>query len=102
MNNNNADSPAANPSEADIRERAYYLWLERGCPPDRDQEMWFAAKLLLHDRTHRPPPSSRETLALHQSDPQHQYHDPGIAQDARPTVARSGRMQRIRAHEKKN
>lgn len=32
------------PTEEQIRERAYYLWEIAGCPKGRDQEFWFMAK----------------------------------------------------------
>lgn len=56
------------PSEAEIQQAAYYLWLERGRPSGRDVETWFAAKALLaHGRPGLPPathpiPPRRRTL----------------------------------------
>lgn len=31
-------------TEQDIRERAYFKWLEAGCPDRRDQELWLSAE----------------------------------------------------------
>jgi len=96
-------SPAIPAStEAEIRERAYYLWLERGCPSNRDQEMWYAAQILLHDRACRRPeqiahaPGSRDdATGLH-------LHATLLLQDARPGVARSGAPQRQRSRSAQN
>lgn len=96
------NNPTAAPSEADIRERAYYLWLDQGCPPNRDQEMWFAAKVLLHDRANEPRATLARTLAAHASDPQHHFHNPALAPDDRRAVARSGALQRRRGRMAKN
>ncbi len=84
------------PTDDEIRERAYYLWLDHGCPPDRDQEIWFAAQVLLHDRANRPHPSVQQARDARQSDPQHHFHSPAILRDVRPEVARSGAPQRAR------
>lgn len=46
-------SPASlqfEPTEAEIQQEAYHLWLESGCPTGRDVEHWFAAKELLRHR----------------------------------------------------
>lgn len=94
----NPTTGAPAPTEAQIRERAYYLWLDQGCPPGRDREIWFAARALLHDHARRQPPSLRRKQAAHSRDPEHHYHDPVILRDARPAVARGGAVQRIRAH----
>lgn len=31
-------------TEQDIRERAYFKWLEAGCPDGRDQDLWLSAE----------------------------------------------------------
>lgn len=57
------------PTELEIQKAAYFLWLELGCPPGRDQETWFAAKEKLRHRRVVPgfasrvsPPSTRRAL----------------------------------------
>jgi hypothetical protein len=37
------------PTPAEIAERAYHLWLERGCPPGSDELNWLEAERELHD-----------------------------------------------------
>jgi Protein of unknown function (DUF2934) len=90
------------PSDADVRERAYYLWLENGCPSHRDQEMWFAAKVLLHDQVNLHRQRLRETLEGRQEDEQVRLHETPAARDARPGVAQSGAPQRQRSRAAKN
>jgi hypothetical protein len=99
---NHPSSALPAPTDAEIRERAYYLWLEQGCPPNRDQEMWFAAKVLLHDRANPAP-------AKHPPRPASPHHAPeaGLpasraAHDARPDVARTGAPQRTRSRATQN
>jgi hypothetical protein len=41
------ETPLVEPTEAEIRERAYQLWLAEGRPEGRDQEHWQAARLAL-------------------------------------------------------
>lgn len=44
------ETPVAEPTETEIRERAYQLWLSEGRPEGRDQEHWQAARqALLHE-----------------------------------------------------
>jgi hypothetical protein len=103
--NTKATSPApaaSGPTEADIRERAYYLWLEQGCPPNRDQEMWYAAKTLLHDQANLRREKLRQAIDARQEDQQVRLHESPPARDARPGVARSGAPQRQRSRVAKN
>jgi hypothetical protein len=37
------------PTEAEIADRAYHLWVERGCPEGSDQQNWLEAERELHD-----------------------------------------------------
>jgi hypothetical protein len=37
------DAPAQ-PTEAEIADRAYQLWMERGCPEGTDQQDWLEAE----------------------------------------------------------
>jgi hypothetical protein len=37
------------PTTAEIAERAYHLWLERGCPEGSDEQNWLEAERELHD-----------------------------------------------------
>jgi hypothetical protein len=83
--------------EATLRERAYYLWLERGRPSGQDLEIWHAARVLLHDHVNQAPLTITLTLATRQSDPEHHFHAPATVHDKRPDVAASGARQRIRA-----
>jgi hypothetical protein len=89
-------------TDAEIRERAYYLWLEHGCPANRDQEMWFAAQTLLHDRNRISPAEARHDQARREFAPELHLHETRLLQDARPDVARSGAPQRQRSREAKN
>lgn len=41
------EAPLTEPTETEIRERAYQLWLAEGRPEGRDQEHWQAARLAL-------------------------------------------------------
>jgi hypothetical protein len=85
------------PDEASVRERAYYLWLERGCPAGQDEAIWHAAKALLHDRSPSRVPSVKVALAAHERDPRHRFHARVKSPDQRQAVAASGAMQRVRA-----
>ena len=59
------------PSEEAIRQRAYDLFLDRGCDPAKDEEDWFAAeeeltiKLLIEDTAF----AQRSTLRAKKSSP---------------------------------
>lgn len=100
MNNAILTSPAAaSLDENKIRVRAYYLWLERGSPPNQELEIWHAAKALLHDRSNPAPQDSRESRAARERTPLHHFHNPSIAHDKRTDVAASGSRQRIRARD---
>jgi len=97
------------PPEAWIRERAYYLWLNRGCPQGDDQQDWLAAKAQL---TAEAGPATttlypkaddtlqhfsiRQTLDQHESDPAHRFHAPSVVHDSRLNVAANEMPQRIR------
>ncbi len=37
----------AEPSEADIQNAAYHIWVKNGCPSGQDVDNWFEAKELL-------------------------------------------------------
>jgi hypothetical protein len=37
------------PTQAEIAERAYHLWLERGCREGSDEQNWLEAERQLHD-----------------------------------------------------
>jgi hypothetical protein len=37
------------PTTAEIAERAYRLWIERGCPEGSDEQNWLDAERELHD-----------------------------------------------------
>jgi hypothetical protein len=103
MTRQNSSSPAAPaPTDADIRERAYYLWLDQGCPPNRDQEMWFAAKTLLHDQANHQREQLQHQLEELQAQRQFRLHADRTARDARPEVARSGAAQRQRSRAVQN
>jgi len=91
-----------------IRNIAYFHWLDSGCPPDNDWAHWFAAKEILldletslvPDRPSNPAPPSfsiRATVASHQSDPTHRFHNPAAAHDSRTDVIAGSARQRVRA-----
>ena len=95
--------------EARIRERAYFLWLERGRPPGEDCDHWFTAKQQLltesvpPDADRSPPGQDQtshftieKTLATHLADPAHRFHAPGQAHDARLDVVAGEARQRVR------
>lgn len=103
------------PPEAWIRERAYYLWLNRGCPQGDDQQDWADAKAqlaaeagpattTLYPKTDDTLQhfSIRQTLDQHQSDPAHRFHAPSVAADARLNVAANEAPQRIRGRHFEN
>jgi hypothetical protein len=97
------------PPEERIRERAYFLWIERGCPQGEDLEHWFMAKQQLQTAgdlaaADNPPRkhataarlSIGNTLAAHLSDPTHRFHAPGTARDHRLDVVEGEARQRVR------
>ena len=103
------------PPEAWIRERAYYLWLTRGCPQGDDLQDWLDAKAQFTAETSpataRLYPNTddtlqhfsiRETIDQHQSDPAHRFHAPSVAHDARLNVAANEAPQRIRGRHFEN
>ncbi|MDE3084523.1 MAG: DUF2934 domain-containing protein [Verrucomicrobiota bacterium] len=47
------------PSEAEIQKAAYQIWMENGCPVDRDLENWLAAKELVRRQHEKTTPRSR-------------------------------------------
>jgi hypothetical protein len=53
---------SALPTRADIAERAYQLWLERGCQEGSHEQNWLEAERELHDAAL----SSRLTQIAHQ------------------------------------
>ena len=59
----NPNTPAASResaiSEAQIREQAYMLWLERGCPSGQELENWLMAKEHLERHALEVPSSAR-------------------------------------------
>ena len=89
-----------------IRERAYFLWLERGRPPGEDRAHWLAAEqqLLAEFASERPPQadgpsrhfSIHKTVSAHLGDPTHRFHGPGAAHDDRVSVVAGAARQRVR------
>jgi len=105
------------PLEAWIRQRAYFLWLNRGCPPGDGLQDWFAARTQAAAEGAPGPASAtvyptsddtvqpfsiRQTLDQHQSDPAHRFHAPSVAHDARLNVAANEAPQRIRGRHFEN
>src|SRR5476651_528233 len=99
----------AEPREELIRQRAYFLWLDGGCPQGGDWEHWFTARQQLlavidPSAAGNPSPgdgtlahfSIRETLAAHLSDPAHRFHGTGVAHDNRQDVVAGEARQRVR------
>lgn len=48
-------APAHTPTEPEIQELAYRLWIEGGCRPGVELDNWFAAEEMLRHRVHVPP-----------------------------------------------
>jgi hypothetical protein len=94
--------PDSSFSDAQIRERAYYLWLDRGCPTGHDEDIWYAARALLHDHAAPTPAQQEQSVAARESDPLHHFHDRTKSRDLRSAVASSGAAQRRRARAQKN
>lgn len=97
------------PPEDQVRQRAYFLWLEQGCPEGEDLAFWYAARqeLLEEQQTaalEKPASgkntpdhfSIRHTLADHHSDPSHRFHAPGAPHDDRLDVIAGEARQRVR------
>ena len=99
-------SPEPEPQEEQIRQRAYFLWLDRGCPGGGDWEHWFTARQELlaaigRQAADAPSPASahfsiRNTQAAHLSDPSHRFHWTGAAHDNRLDVVAGEARQRVR------
>ncbi len=91
-----------------IRERAYFLWLERGSPHGADGDDWFTAQQELQatvtpDTNGQPHHaeatahfSIRQTVAEHLSDPTHRFHAPGATHDDRRDIVAGEAAQRVR------
>jgi len=97
------------PPEDQVRQRAYFLWLEQGCPEGEDLAFWYAAQQeLLEERQTAAPekPASgknapdhfsiRHTLTDHRSDPTHRFHAAGAPHDDRLDVIAGEARQRVR------
>lgn len=94
--------------EHQIRERAYFRWIDLDRPHGDDQAHWFWAREQLAaelvppiDSPTSPEPapehfSIRRTLASGASDPTHRYHAPATAHDARLDVVAGEARQRVR------
>ncbi len=102
-------TPESGLLEERIRQRAYFLWLDRGCPQGGDWDHWFAARqeLLLElspaaTGTGTPGDAAaahysiRTTVATNLSDPAHRFHSPGAVHDGRLNVVAGEARQRVR------
>jgi hypothetical protein len=101
-------SPGSASLPDQIREAAYFEWLDRGCPHGDDWAHWFAARKRLDAQFHLsaaanpqmpaggPKFSIQQTLAAHSSDPTHRFHGPGAAHDDRQNVIAGEARQRVR------
>ena len=100
---------AAETLEEEIRQRAYFLWLDQGCRHGADWEHWFTAKqqfivAIASAIAESPSPAAAasphysigQTLADHQSDPTHRFHAPGALHDSRLDVVAGEARQRLR------
>ena len=101
--------PGPEPAEHEIRERAYFLWLERGALAGTDWEHWFAAKQelmrssaatsameSLGGNANPSRLSIQQTLAERLPDPGHRFHSTGPAHDNRTDVVAGEARQRVR------
>ena len=91
-----------------IRERAYFRWLDLGRPDGDDQAHWFWARqqLMVQDLAPelQPTPgadtaphfSIQNTVADHLADPTHRFHDRATPHDARLDVVAGEARQRVR------
>jgi hypothetical protein len=97
--------------EERIRQRAYSLWLDGGCPHGQALDHWLAAKQELMTSLHEEaaensprfaypdltsPFSIRKTIAANLADPTHRFHAPSVAHDDRLAVVAGEARQRIR------
>ncbi|MBI2515550.1 MAG: DUF2934 domain-containing protein [Opitutae bacterium] len=99
---NYTESPALEPTEDEIRERAYQLWLSEGKPEGRDFDHWLAARqALLHEALTAKqalesiagpdgPRPLKATVKLHGSRGGRHLKVNATAQAARPEVALAG------------
>jgi hypothetical protein len=98
----------SDPTEHFVRERAYFLWIDRGCPLGDDLSHWFTAEqqMLVAGEPAAaaptpaavPPPTLtiRHTLAAHLADPAHRFHNPEHSSDERTRVVAGEARQRVR------
>jgi hypothetical protein len=61
-------SQSTPPTEAEVREQAYYFWEEDGRPPGREHEYWERATVALAEKTQMdtltaPPPKKPKSMA---------------------------------------
>lgn len=101
-------SRESEPLKDRIRERAYFLWLERGRPQGDERAHWLTAERQLLaeiESVAEIPPhtegasthfSIRSTVSAHLSDPTHRFHGPGPAHDGRLNVVAGEARQRVR------
>lgn len=94
--------------ESQLRECAYFRWLDLGRPDGDDLAHWFWARQQLGapelPAEHRPAPpalpsahfSIQNTVATGSSDPTHRFHDRRTPQDARMNVVAGEARQRVR------
>lgn len=102
-------SPPHEALEDRIRQRAYDIWLERGCPDGDAWSHWFTAKEEIisfiaspatpdhaAESSQAPLPTLRTTANARSADPEHRFHSPTAALDRRTNVAANEAPQRIR------
>ena len=87
-------------SAEEIRTRAYFLWLDHGCPRGQHQAHWLEAERLQQRAAARVVEPAHHTIlmtvAANMSDPSHHYHSPATVHDDRVNVAAGEAPQRIR------
>ena len=96
-------------TEEQLRERAYFLWLEHGSPHGEDWAHWFAAKQqllaalagtgaesLTRAQDAAPHHTILQTLAAHTTDPTHRFHVIATVHDNRVDVVAGEARQRVR------
>jgi hypothetical protein len=110
MNPTSSPSPRESEVPAErIRERAYFLWLEHGCPEGENLDHWLAAErefFAVGPAAANEPPSTfgeppslfsiKKTVAAHLSDPTHRFHATGAVHDNRVDVIAGEARQRVR------